>query len=81
MSNSKSTRLIITNKGLTTLDGYDLTGITELDCDDNELTDLGVLPEGLITLSCNNNELTDLGILPKGLITLSCNNLLNHLPF
>lgn len=69
------------NQNLTTLDGIDLTGITELDCSFNELTSLPELPRTLVKLTCSWNNLTNL-ILPNTLKYLDCsgNNFKNGLP-
>ena len=52
--------LIVTDENLSSLDGYDLTGITLLDCNKNHLESLPDLPDTLIELYCNENELTEL---------------------
>ena len=65
----------------------DLTGIehfinlTTLNCSNNQLTSLPVLPESLTTLYIGSNQLTSLPILPPSLITLDCSvNQLTNLP-
>lgn len=76
-------KLDLSHKGLTTLEGIDLTGVTELYCYSNELTSLGVktLPSTLKTLHCGNNRLTFLPELPSTLEKLSCwQNQLTLLP-
>ncbi len=52
--------LIVTDENLESLDGYNLTGITLLDCDKNRLESLPDLPDTLIELYCNENQLTEL---------------------
>ena len=71
----------VSYKNLRTLDGIDLTGVTELYCQENGLTELPVLPETLIILHCARNELTFLPVLPKSLQQLDCyRNKLKTLP-
>ena len=68
-------------KNLTTLDGIDLTGVTELDCSNNQLTSLPPLPKTLKELYCSNNQLTSLPPLPETLEILYCEyNQLTSLP-
>jgi Leucine-rich repeat (LRR) protein len=68
-------------RGLTTLDGVDLTGVTELWCDSNQLTLLPPLPETLEILCCHSNQLTSLPHLPETLEELDYNsNQLTLLP-
>ena len=74
-------KLDIFNRGLTTLDGIDLTGVTIIDCYNNQLTSLPPLPETLEKLDCSNNQLTSLPPLPETLQELICtNNQLTSLP-
>ena len=73
--------LDLSNKGLTTLDGIDLTGVTQLYCGDNQLTSLPPLPKTLKELYCCDNNLTRLPNLPETLKKLYCqNNQLTSLP-
>jgi Leucine-rich repeat (LRR) protein len=52
-----------------------------LDCGDNQLTCLPVLPESLLFLFCYNNQLTNLPVLPESLQELYCDdNQLTCLP-
>ena len=51
-------KLFLVNRGLTTLDGIDLTGVTHLYCSHNQLTSLPPLPVTLEKLYCWNNQLT-----------------------
>ncbi len=75
------TRLDLKNKGLTSLENIDLTGVTVLICYNNKLTSLPTLPEGITFLWCSSNYLTCLPILPKSLKHLDCaNNKLTSLP-
>jgi Leucine-rich repeat (LRR) protein len=69
------------HRHLTTLDGIDLTCVTELDCSFNDLTSLPELPATLLTLICCWNKLTNFS-LPDTLKYLDCsgNNFQNGLP-
>lgn len=68
-------------KGLTTLQGIDLTDTTDLMCYENKLTSLPTLPATLEHLWCYDNQLTSLGTLPPNLKLLNCeNNNLTSLP-
>jgi len=50
-------------------------------CENNNLTELPPLPEGLKLLYCNNNQLTSLPVLPASLEDLNCSfNQLTTLP-
>ena len=74
-------KLFLVNRGLTTLDGIDLTGVTHLYCSHNQLTSLPPLPETLEKLHCYVNQLTSLPPLPETLEKLDCsNNQLTSLP-
>ncbi len=76
------TKLDLTYRNLTTLDGIDLTGVTELVCSNNNLTHLPPLPDTLKNLWCWQNNLTSLPILPNSLVSLQCNyNKLVSLPY
>ena len=46
--------------------------VSELHCDDNQLTALPELPATLVALICYNNDLTTLPVLPTSLIELWC---------
>jgi len=75
--------LDLSNRGLTALalTGIDLTGVTELICNYNQLTDLSGLPNSLEELYCIYNQLTELPNLPASLKILWCrNNSLTSLP-
>ena len=76
-------KLDLSNKGLTTLDGIDLSRVTYLYCSNNQLTSLPPLPKTLKELICWNNQLTSLPPLPETLKKLSCddNRLLPDLPY
>ena len=54
----KMSILDLSHRGLTTLEGIDLTGVTYLDCSFNKLTSLPELPIGLKNLLCSYNKLT-----------------------
>uniref|UniRef100_A0A6C0JU29 Leucine-rich repeat domain-containing protein n=1 Tax=viral metagenome TaxID=1070528 RepID=A0A6C0JU29_9ZZZZ len=60
------------DKNLKSLDGYDLSGVIELNCENNRLKTLPVLPPTLQKLICGDNELSDLGDFPDGLIEVDC---------
>jgi len=68
-------KLDLSNRGLTSLDGIDLTGVTELNCSDNLLTSLPDLSDlhSLEVLYCGYNQLTSLPPLPSSLKQLWCN--------
>lgn len=61
---------------------YSLKGITGLDCSNNQLTKLPILPNSIkILLDCSNNQLTSLPFLPRKLQGLNCSdNQLTSLP-
>jgi len=72
-------KLDLSNRRLTSLDGIDLSGVTELDCSYNKLTSLPDLP-ALEELVCHANQLTSLPDLPA-LKKLFCHhNQLTSLP-
>ena len=55
--------------------------LTTLICNDNQISSLPTLPQGLTELFCHNNQLTSLPELPKNLNTLWCGgNMLTTLP-
>jgi len=73
--------LELSNRNLTSLEGIDLTYVTELNCNYNQLTSLPDLPLSLKYLSCCCNKLTSLPYLPHSLKTLDCyGNQLKSLP-
>jgi len=73
--------LDLSHKRLTSLDGIDLSGVTVLNCHDNQLTSLLSLPPSLERLDCSSNKLTSLPPLPSTLKKLYCyDNLLTSLP-
>lgn len=50
-------------------------------CENNQLTQLPILPNNLLSLFCNNNQLTQLPILPNSLTNIDCgHNQLTQLP-
>lgn len=63
--------LNISYRNLTVIND-DLTGVTNLYCERNQLTQLPNLPETLILLDCSDNQLTSLPILPDTLVILYC---------
>ena len=74
-------KLYLSGKGLTTLQGIDLSRVTELYCFNNQLTSLPPLPPTLRMLGCSNNQLTSLPELPPNLRRLYCkDNKLTVLP-
>ena len=50
------------------------TGLTDLYCSNNQLTDLPSLPANLLILACSDNQLTSLPNLPVNIYDLNCNN-------
>ena len=48
--------------------------LKQLFCDNNQLTSLPEIPEGLEVLYCNNNRLLALPALPNSLESLNCSN-------
>lgn len=74
--------LDLSDQGLTTLKGFDLSRVTHLICSHNKLTSLPTLPYGLKILDCGFNEIISLpDILPIGLKGLYCyRNKLSSLP-
>lgn len=65
--------LDLSNKGLTSLDGIDLTKVTALDVRNNNLTSLTKLPITLKRLHCGKNQLVHLE-LPPNLHELVCSH-------
>ena len=60
---------------------HSLEGVINLDCSDNQLSSLPVLPDTLKELDCSYNRLQTLPDLPKALKTLFCfSNRLQTLP-
>lgn len=73
--------LNVSNKKLPTLAFYNLTGVTKLYCQNNNLKTLPELPDTLEELICFGNKLVELPKLPPNLKTLYCNcNQLKELP-
>lgn len=71
------TELDISGKSLTSLDGIEyFTELTELNCNNNQLTTLNVSKlKNLTRLNCNENQLTDLAVSElKDLARLQCYN-------
>ena len=48
--------------------------ISDINCSNNNLTSLPILPKNLVSLDCSNNNLTSLPKLPRFLESLYCNN-------
>ena len=66
---------------LTTLEGFDLTGVTQIYCYNNSLTFIPALPDTVEEFDCTNNNLTSLPTLPRKLRELYCaGNKLTSLP-
>lgn len=77
--------IYISNEGIQgILDFQRFKSLIEIDCSDNEITELLNLPNTLIKLNCNKNKITSLDNLPQNLKILDCSkNLitdLNNLP-
>jgi Leucine-rich repeat (LRR) protein len=69
------TEISLATSSLLSISGLsNCTGLTNLFCNNNSLTELPTLPAGLTNLLCNNNSLTELPTLPAGLTNLTCNN-------
>jgi Leucine-rich repeat (LRR) protein len=63
----------LSNSGISNLTGISVfKNLRSLDCHDNNLTDLSLLPSSLKWLNCNNNFLTSSVILPPSLEYFSC---------
>ncbi|MDD3363843.1 MAG: S-layer homology domain-containing protein [Syntrophomonas sp.] len=81
---AQNAMLIIYNRNITSLAGlenFEGTGLTELNCENNQLTVLPPLPQGLTWLYCWGNRLTSLPELPDSLVGLYCwDNQLSSLP-
>lgn len=88
ISSQKLTKLEIKGNYLITYSGgveqrrFHFSGVTSLDCSNNQLVSLpNSLPEGLKILHCSHNQLTSLPILPESLEKLICHhNQLIRLP-
>ena len=64
----------VSSRNIADLSGIEaFVNLTNLICDDNQLTTLTTLPSGLWRLACENNQLTTL-LLPSGLLQLYCDN-------
>jgi len=69
-------------KGIQNLSGIEhFRDLTVLNCNDNQLVSLPILPPELVHLYCKDNQLASLPTLPTGLQNLDCrNNQLASLP-
>ena len=76
------TKLVVNEQNISDLTGLEaFSALTEFSCNDNKLTVLPKLPEGLRELACGGNQLTTLPTLPTTLIELRCGqNKLTALP-
>ncbi|MBB3837122.1 hypothetical protein FHS57_001116 [Runella defluvii] len=76
------TSLDVSNKNISDLTGIGgFTVLTYFNCNDNQLTNLSVLPNTISTLWAENNSLTSISPLPTNLTYLICrNNKLTSLP-
>ncbi|MCB0795966.1 MAG: hypothetical protein KDB88_14620, partial [Flavobacteriales bacterium] len=76
------TTMLVGGANITDLDGLQFfVSLVELNCSQNELTQLPDLPPGLEELRCNGNDLTALPPLPATLSNLRCgSNQLTALP-
>jgi len=70
------------NKGITDLTGVQyFTSLTYLNCEDDPITSLPVLPNSLTYLNCSNTFLSSLPLLPSSLVYLNCqHNQISALP-
>ncbi len=72
-----ATNIDVTNKNITSLKGIEyFTNLQELNCQDNELTELDVSANTELTiLNCSNNQLTELDVSANTELTiLNCSN-------
>lgn len=70
-----TTEFVIENAGLTDISYLPIfVNLRELDCSNNQLKELPVLPPTLEKLECYNNQLTELPALPPTLHYLDCSN-------
>lgn len=76
------TSLNVSNRNISSLAGLErFTALRVLNCTNNLLTALPVLPGSLASLDCSQNMLTSLPALPAGMIALGCDsNRLTALP-
>ena len=69
------TNINIQGQNISNLDGIQyFNDLISLNCDNNNLTSLPTMPDGLTTLSCSVNQLTEISVLPSGLTSFSCDN-------
>lgn len=69
-------KLIIENKGLTTLDVSKATALVDLNCSNNKISSLTLpVTNTFRTLQCSNNEMTSLDVSgATDIVTLICEN-------
>ena len=79
---AQGVRTITLSNNITDLTGINgFSSLSALNCADNNLTSLPILPANLRTLHCSNNKLTALPTLPSTLVNLYCrSNQLLSLP-
>jgi len=79
---AKKQSLYVDYRNITSLDGLEyFTSLRAFGCEGNQITELPVLPSGLLTLYCGMNPITELPALPRNLQYLYCRmNRLTALP-
>ncbi|MBL7934389.1 MAG: T9SS type A sorting domain-containing protein [Bacteroidia bacterium] len=79
---TSQTMIVVSNQNISDLTGIEyFTSLLYLNCENNSLTGLPILPNSLSTLRCAYNQLVTLPTLPTSLTRLYCqNNSLTSLP-
>lgn len=77
-----TTMVLVNNKNIGDLTGIQyFTSLVHLECIQNQLSTLPVLPNSLQKLWCYYNQITGLPALPSSIVTLNCeNNYITSLP-
>ena len=72
----------VSNLGITNLDGIQFfKDLRDINCSNNKISDLNMLPESMRDINCSNNRLTKLPYFPR-LYYLDCsNNSIEELPY
>ena len=67
-------RLVVSNRNIQSIEGiYKFKNLLYLDCSENSLAELSILPESLEFLNCENNQISNLPLLPNNLKELLTN--------